>query len=364
MKPLASTVALVAGATRGAGRGIACALGEAGATVYCSGRSVRGKTAMKGRPEAIEETAERVTAAGGTGIWVQADHTREAEVRALVERIRAEQGRLDLLVNDIWGGDELTEWGKPFWELSLEQGLKMLERGIHTHLVTSRWAVPLMLAGGRPGLVVEVTDGSRNYYRGNLFYDLVKTTVIRLAYAMAIELREHRITALAVTPGFLRSELVLDHFGVGEESWREAIAKDPHFAFSESPAYVGRAIAALAADPEVGARTGRAWSTWELAREYGFRDADGSRPDWGGHLREVLGGVLERAAAALGEPPADEEPAAALERARAAVAAAMDRAGLGFMAPTIPGGWYERLLAAGGELEPGAFDRLIEETFG
>ncbi len=362
MKPLAGRIALVAGATRGAGRGIAAMLGEAGATVYCSGRSVRGSTAMQGRPEAIEDTAEVVTARGGIGLWAQADHTDDEQVRRLVDRIREEQGRLDILVNDIWGGDELTEWGKPFWELSPEMGLRMLERGIHTHILTSRWAVPLMLEGDR-GLVVEITDGSRYFYRGNLYYDLVKTSVIRLAYAMAVELRDHGITALAVTPGFLRSEMVLEHMGVDEETWRQGAARDPHFAYSESPCFIGRAIAALAADPQIQVRAGRPWSTWELARDYGFRDLDGSRPDWGAHLRSAIGDVMARAAAGLGPAPQGEAPASAIERARQAVSAELETSGLQFLGPSISEVWYRRLLAGAAD-QAGAFDQLVEETFG
>ena len=294
MQPLSGRVAVVAGATRGAGRGIATMLGEAGATVYCTGRSVRGRLASgPGRPETIEETAELVTASGGTGIWVRVDHGVEAEVEALFGRVRAEQGRLDVLVNDVWGGDVLTEWGRPFWELSTEKGLAMLRQAVHTHIITSRHGVPLLLERGR-GLVVEVTDGDFLGYRGNLFYDLVKIGVIRLAYDMALELEGRGVTALAVTPGFLRSEAVLGHFGVTEENWREATARDPHFAHSESPAFVGRAVAALAADPNVGEKAGGVWASWTLAKEYGFRDADGRRPDWGGYFDEWVARTLER----------------------------------------------------------------------
>ena len=254
MGALQGKVALVAGATRGAGRGIARALGEAGATVYCTGRSSRAGPAGPAdpgdpkRPETIEETAELVTAAGGSGVAVRVDHTEEAAVERLFERVRADHGRLDVLVNDIWGGDALTEWGKPFWELDVQTGFKMMERAIHTHVVTSRHGVPLML-DGRGGLVVEVTDGAFHGYRGQLFYDLCKLSVIRLAYAMSVELAETSVTAVAVTPGFLRSEAVLDHFGVSEENWRDAVAQDRHFALSETPLLVGRVIAALAADP-------------------------------------------------------------------------------------------------------------------
>lgn len=279
-QPLDGRIALVAGATRGAGRGIARMLGEAGATVYCTGRSIRGKPASGAhRPETIEETAEMVTAHGGRGIAVRTDHTDPEQVRALIERIAAEQGALDLLVNDVWGGDALTEW-KPFWEHSLENGLLMLERGLHSHIITARFAAPLMVARGH-GLIVEITDGDSFGYRGTLYYDLVKTGVIRLAFDMAKELRQHGVTALAVTPGFLRSEEVLDYLGVAEENWRDGAKSDPHFIASETPCFVGRAIAALAADPDVMRKSGRIVSSWELSEEYGFSDIDGGRPHWG-----------------------------------------------------------------------------------
>lgn len=298
-QPLKGSVALVAGATRGAGRGIARMLGAAGATVYCTGRSSRGDaraTQAQGagfdlarRPETIEETAELVAAAGGDAIAVRVDHTVEAEVRALCERIQAEQGRLDLLVNDVWGGDELTEWGRPFWELSAERGWLMQERAVRSHILTARHAAPLMLAR-RAGLIVEITDGDTPSYRGNLFYDLAKSAAIRLAYAMAEELRPFGVTALALTPGFLRSEAMLDHFGVTEQNWRAGAEQEPHFIASETPCYVGRAVAALAADPQVARKSGGAFSSWGLAREYGFSDIDGSRPDWGAYFAEHIAG--------------------------------------------------------------------------
>jgi NAD(P)-dependent dehydrogenase (short-subunit alcohol dehydrogenase family) len=289
MKPLEGQVALVAGATRGAGRAIAMMLGEAGATVYCTGRSVRGKPATGTRPETIEETAELVTRRGGRGIWVRVDHTVESEVAALCEQVKREQGKLDVLVNDVWGGDELTEFSVPFWKLTPEKGRLMLDRGIYSHILTSRYAVPLMLERNR-GLIVEITDGDSFGYRGNLFYDLVKMSIIRLAFTMAWELRRHpMLTALAVTPGFLRSEAMLDLFGVTEANWRDAVAKEPHFIASETPFYVGRAVAALAADPKVASKAGRVFSSWELAKEYGFKDEDGSQPDWGRYFRETFG---------------------------------------------------------------------------
>lgn len=285
MQPLTGKIAVVAGATRGAGRGIACMLGAAGATVYCTGRSVRGQPATGNRPETIEETAQMVTAYGGVGLPVQVDHTVAAQVEALFARIRAEQGQLDILVNDVWGGDALTEWGKPFWELAIEPGLLMQQRGVHSHIITSRYGVPLMLEHQR-GLIVEITDGDTLTYRDNLFYDLAKTSVIRLAYAMAQELRPHNITALAVTPGFLRSEAMLDHFGVTEANWQEGAKQDPHFIASETPFYIGRAIAALAADPHIATKSGGVFSSWGLAAEYGFTDIDGRKPDWGKHFAE------------------------------------------------------------------------------
>lgn len=288
MADLTGKVAVVAGATRGAGRGIACALGEAGATVYCTGRSIRGKPATGNRPETIEETAERVDAHGGHGIPVQVDHTVPDHVRALFDRVRAEQGGLDLLVNDVWGGDELKEFGRPFWEHSLTKGLVMLERAVHSHIITSHYGAPLLIETGH-GLIVEITDGDSFTYRGNLFYDLVKTSVIRLAFSMARELRRRRIAALALTPGFLRSEAMLEHFGVTAENWRDGVRKDPHFIASETPLYVGRAVAALAADPDVLEKSGRVFSSWELASEYGFTDADGTQPNWGKYLEEQFG---------------------------------------------------------------------------
>jgi NAD(P)-dependent dehydrogenase (short-subunit alcohol dehydrogenase family) len=290
MTKLAGTVALVAGGTRGGGRGIAVELGAEGATVYVTGRSSQAGRSDLDRPETIEETAERVTAAGGLGIPVCVDHSRADEVQALVERITSEQGgRLDLLVNSVWGGDSLTDWEHPLWEQDLDTGLRLLRQAVETHVITSRYALPLLVARGR-GLVVEVTDGNTARYRGSFFYDLAKSSVIRLAVAQAAELRPHGVAAVAVTPGFLRSEAVLDHFGVGEDNWRDAEAKDPHFAHSETPAYLGRAIVALAADPEVMAKSGHALSTAGLYPEYGFTDIDGAQPDWAAHWAEALEG--------------------------------------------------------------------------
>jgi NAD(P)-dependent dehydrogenase (short-subunit alcohol dehydrogenase family) len=285
-RSLSGRVAVVAGATRGAGRGIAVELGARGATVYVTGRSTRAGRSSMNRPETIEETADLVTAAGGHGVPVRCDHSSVPEVDALRARLEAEQGgRLDVLVNDVWGGDPLAQF-VPFWEHDLEDGLRLWRNGIATHMITSHRLVPLMLRR-RAGLVVEVTDGDRDDYRGSLFYDQVKTSVIRLARAQAEELAPHGISAVAFTPGFLRSEWMLDHLGVTEATWRDAVAEDPHFALSETPRFVGRAVAALAADPDVGRFTGRALSSWGLAREYGFTDVDGSRPDWGRWFEEV-----------------------------------------------------------------------------
>src|SRR5579863_7993778 len=302
-KVLHGKIALVAGATRGAGRGIAVALGEAGATVYCTGRSSRRvRPATPGRPETIEETAELVTAAGGRGIAVRVDHTEPAQVKKLVTGIKRRHKGLDILVNDVWGGDVLTEWGKTFWTVNLDQGLGMLKQAIHSHIITAHYAVPLMLAR-RGAIIFEITDGDAFYYRGNLFYDLVKISVIRLAFAMARELRKRDVVSVALTPGFLRSEAVLDHFGVSEDNWKDvaknAKKKDKNsesqndapndFMVSESPRYIGRAVVALAADPKVKAKSGRVFSSWELAREYGFTDLDGTQPHWGNYARKKYG---------------------------------------------------------------------------
>ncbi|APU13277.1 MULTISPECIES: SDR family oxidoreductase [Actinoalloteichus] len=288
IKPLEGQIALVAGATRGGGRGIATQLGAAGATVYVTGRTTAPGNSPMARPETIEETAELVTAAGGRGIAVPVDHLESDQVRDLVARIETENdGRLDVLVNNVWGGDPLTVWGKPLWEQSLETGLRLQRLAVDTHVITSWHALPLLVARGR-GLVIEITDGlADSEYRGSFFYDLVKSSVIRIAQAQAAELRPHGVTALALTPGFLRSEFMLDHFGVTERTWRDAIAKDPFFALSESPAYVGRAAAALAADPDVARWAGQSLASWQLAKIYGFTDVDGSRPDFAAYYAET-----------------------------------------------------------------------------
>ncbi|WP_327382076.1 MULTISPECIES: SDR family oxidoreductase [unclassified Streptomyces] len=289
-RTLEGRVALVAGATRGAGRGIAVQLGAQGATVYVSGRSTRGRRSEYDRPETIEETAELVTAAGGRGIPVVADHLVPAEVEALVGRIDAEQGRLDVLVNDIWGGELLFEWESTVWEHDLDKGLRLMRLAVETHAITSHFAVPLLLR--EPGgLVVEMTDGTAEYnasrYRVSFFYDIAKSSVLRMAFALGHELGTRGATAVALTPGWLRSEMMLDTFGVTEANWRDALAKVPHFAISETPSYVGRAVAALAADPEVARWNGRSLSSGQLAREYGFTDLDGSSPDAWRYMVEV-----------------------------------------------------------------------------
>lgn len=287
-KPLAGKVAVVTGATRGGGRGIAVMLGEAGATVYVTGRSVKGNPATDGRSETIEETAELVKARGGIGIAVRTDHTVEEDVKALFARIGREQdGRLDILVNDVWGGDPLTEWEKPFWEHSLDNGLLMQRRAVHSHMITSHYGVPMMVARGQ-GLVIEVTDGTDYRYRGTLYYSLAKVSTIHLAEAMAADLKPRGVTALALTPGFLRSEAVLDHFGVTETNWRDAVAKDVHFAQSETPYYIGKAVVALASDPNVAAKTGKALMSGDLAEEYGITDVDGSQPNWNAYYKRTF----------------------------------------------------------------------------
>ncbi|MFF4544974.1 SDR family oxidoreductase [Streptomyces sp. NPDC001435] len=288
--PLEGKVALVAGATRGAGRGIAVELGAAGATVYVTGRSTRARRSEYDRPETIEDTADLVTAAGGHGIAVPTDHLRPAAVRALVDRVADEQGRLDVLVNDIWGGENLFEWDTPVWEHDLDNGLRLLRLAVETHAITSHHALPLLLR--HPGgLVVEVTDGTAEYnrdtYRVNFFYDLAKASVLRMGFALAHELGPRGATAVALTPGWLRSEIMLEQFGVTEDNWPDALDRVPHFAISETPRFVGRAVTALAADPEVARWNGQSLSSGGLAQEYGFTDLDGSRPDAWRYLVEV-----------------------------------------------------------------------------
>ncbi len=297
--PLEGRVALVAGATRGAGRGIARGLGEAGATVYVTGRSSRAGRSEYDRPETIEETAELVDAAGGRGHAVVADHLDPQQVAALVARIDDEQGRLDVLVNDVWGGERLFDWNKSLWEHDLEDGLRLLRLGVDTHLITSHHALPLLLRSPG-GLVVEMTDGTADYngsrLRSPIPYDLAKWSVLRLAWAQAQEVGPRGATAVALTPGWLRSEMMLDGFGVAEDNWRDATERIPHFCISESPLYVGRAVAALAADPDVARFNGASLSSGGLAQEYGFTDVDGTRPDAWRYLVEVQD---------VGGPPGD-----------------------------------------------------------
>jgi NAD(P)-dependent dehydrogenase (short-subunit alcohol dehydrogenase family) len=276
---LRDKVALVAGATRGAGRGIACMLGEAGAVVYCTGRTVRGKRSVVNRSETIEETAEMVTARGGEGIHAQVDHTDRNQVRALFERVAKEQGgRLDILVNDLTGDAHMEL--KPFAEHPLDKGLKVLENGSLSHIVTSHYAVPLMIEN-RKGLIVEVTDGFTDELRTfNFYYDLEKAMNIRVAQSLAEQLRKQKVAVVALTPGFLRSEAMLENFGVTEENWRDGIKQDRHFAYSETPSYIGRAVVALACDKKIMTRSGQALVSGKLARDYGFTDTDGTQPIW------------------------------------------------------------------------------------
>ena len=291
---LRDRVAVVAGATRGAGRGIAAALGEAGATVICTGRTTRSRRSDYNRPESIEETAELVTQLGGHGIAAAVDHLDPEQVKALAEQLRTNHGRIDVLVNDIWGGELLKggpdQWNTPIWEHDLENGLRILRLAIDTHLITSHHLLPLLI--DKPGgLLVEVTDGTADYnasrYRISVYYDLAKVAVNRLAFSQGHELQRHGATAVAVTPGWLRSEMMLDNFGVSEANWRDAIERVADFALSESPRYVGRAIVAVAADRDRSRWNQKSVSSGQLAREYGFTDLDGSRPDIWRYIEEI-----------------------------------------------------------------------------
>ncbi|XOQ13200.1 MAG: Short-chain alcohol dehydrogenase [Shouchella clausii] len=290
MNALANKVALVAGGTRGAGRGIAVELGAAGAIVYVTGRTTRTETSEYNRPETIEETAELVTKAGGKGIAVQTDHLVPEQVEALANKIKSDHGKLDILVNDIWGGELLTEWHVPIWEQSLEKGFRLLRLAIDTHLITNHYLLPLLIEQ-KGGLVVEVTDGTKAYndthYRLSMFYDLAKSSIIRIAEGLAHELAPHHCTAVSLTPGWLRSEIMLELFGVTEETWRDGMKTDPHFAISETPRFIGRAITALAADGDRHRWNGRSLSSGELAKVYQFTDVDGSQPDCFRYLLEV-----------------------------------------------------------------------------
>ena len=304
---LRGRVAVVAGASRGAGRGIAAALGEAGATVVCTGRTTRLARSEYNRPETIEETAELVTSLGGTGVAVPMDHLDTAQVKSLAERIQRDYGRIDVLVNDIWGAEVLKggppQWNRPIWEHSLDDGLRILRLAIDTHLITSHSLLPLLIQ--EPGgLLVEVTDGTAAYnavhYRISVFYDLAKVAVNRLAFSQGHELSKFGASAVSITPGWLRSEMMLDNFGVSEQNWRDALSPradkpqaPPDFALSETPRYVGRAVAALASDPHRARWNQQSLSSGQLARKYGFRDIDGSQPDIWRFIEEVREPGLE-----------------------------------------------------------------------
>ncbi|MEC3883599.1 SDR family oxidoreductase [Halobacillus sp. HZG1] len=283
---LENQTVLVAGATRGAGRAMAIKLGEAGATVYVTGRTTREEQSPMERKETIEESAELVTRAGGKGIPVKVDHTDEYQVKNLIQKIEEEQdGQLDILVNDVWGGDPLTEWGKDVAEHDLQKGLQMQQQAVHAHIITTHYALPLMKKNNK-GLVVEITDGIDYDYRGNFYYSLAKISNIHMAKALAQDLKDYNITSIALTPGFLRSEAMLDTFGITEENWKEGVKVDKHFIASETPFYIGEALKHLALDTEVHRFNGKTLSTWELSDIYGFKDIDGTQPHWGNYFKE------------------------------------------------------------------------------
>lgn len=286
MRTLEGKVAVVAGATRGAGRGVARMLGAAGATVYCTGRSTAETPAAgphAGRPETVAETAALVDAAGGEGVAVRVDHAVEAEVEALFARVRAERGRLDLLVN-VLGGTGVTD-DRELWEVPVAAGRALLESWLWPHLITARHAIPSMIER-RAGVIVEIVESHTLGSHGPLYFDLAVVALKRLSWRLAESLAPHGVTALAVAPGFMRTEQVLAHFGATEASWREvaessAAARQFGLAGSETPCFVGRGVAALAADPDVARWSGALTSSWELSERYGFTDADGGRPHWG-----------------------------------------------------------------------------------
>jgi NAD(P)-dependent dehydrogenase (short-subunit alcohol dehydrogenase family) len=295
--PLMGQVALVAGATRGAGRGIARELAAAGAKVYCTGRSTRAQGATPGRPESIDETVELIESDGGRAVAIRVDHTVEEDLQSLAARLERDEGRLDVLVNDIWGGDALIDWTAKFWGSDLGAARSIWERAVFSHLATARYLAPMMVSANA-GLIIEVTDGELSGYRGNLLYDLAKADAIRLAYAMAWDLADTNVTALAITPGFLRSEAMLERFGVAEANWRDSTKAPWEFQFSETPRFLGRAVAALAADPQVRTKSGGSFCVGDLAEEYGFNDVDGSRPHF---WRNIEASLDER----LGSPELD-----------------------------------------------------------
>lgn len=293
MNDLQGKVALVAGGTRGASRAIAVELGRHGAHVYVTGRTTRAQRSEVDRAETIEDTVDLVVAAGGSGTAVRVDHLEPSQVQELAARIDAEHGRLDILVDGLWGGDSLMEWAKPVWEHSLSDSLRMIRLGIDAHLVTSHFLLPLVIR--HPGgLVVEMTDGTAEYnaqYREGttLAFYLAKSAAHQLAIGEAFEAKAFDCTCVALTPGYLRSEAMLDHYGVTEATWRDALVKEPHFCISESPAYVGRGVAALAADPSRSRFTGQTLNSGQLAQVYGFTDVDGSQPDGWRYMVEIAG---------------------------------------------------------------------------